>query len=360
MDRLLEYAAAAALAVTALSLRGLFQPFLGPMQPFAHGFVAVAASVLLIGWRPAVLAAVVSYFGGSVLFMHADPTVTWTGRQEVAAFLVYSMSAGLIILMGHRARTAEREAAAANNQLRDADRKKNEFLAMLSHELRNPIGVIATAVRRLERDERDPARQSTIAILSRQVAQVRRLVEDLLDVGRITRGRLTLHPETADVRRCLHDAADAHRDTVARKRQLLRVTIPSDPVIVTVDAARLVQVLSNLVDNASKYSQEGAEIQLALSTSSAARIEVSDDGPGIATDVLPQVFDLFDQGPASQSGGLGVGLGLCKEIVELHGGSIEAMPNPHGRGTTFVIELPKERDLRDADVVGSAHGRSHA
>jgi signal transduction histidine kinase len=231
---------------------------------------------------------------------------------------------------------------------------------MLSHELRNPIGVIATAVRRLERDERDPARQSTIAILSRQVAQVRRLVEDLLDVGRITRGRLTLHPETADVRRCLHDAADAHRDTVARKRQLLRVTIPSDPVIVTVDAARLVQVLSNLVDNASKYSQEGAEIQLALSTSSAARIEVSDDGPGIAPDVLPQVFDLLDQGPASQSGGLGVGLGLCKEIVELHGGSIEAMPNPHGRGTTFVIELPKERDLRDADVVGSAHGRSHA
>ncbi len=253
-ERPQNYAFAATFALVALGTRALLQPWLGSMQPYASGYAAIAAAVWFFGWRPGLLAAVICYLGGTFLFVGPSGLGVLTTPQGLAAVTVFSFSAGLIITIGHRARLAERKLAEANELLRETDRKKDQFLATLSHELRNPVGVISSAVATLETSEQPDARaRATIAILARQAAQIRRLVDDLLDVGRITRGRLALHPERVDVRTCVEHAAEASRDALARKRQTLVTSLPEQPVDLRVDHARIVQVVSNLIDNASKY-----------------------------------------------------------------------------------------------------------
>lgn len=341
-ERTVHYVLAAGLTAALLTIRWLLQPALGNLQPYAPGIVAIAASVLLWGWRPAVLSTVVAYVGGTYLLAEPGGLRLTTSAQGLAALVIYGVSAGLIIFMGHRAHLAERRLVEANEHLREADRRKDHFLATLSHELRNPMGVIVGALATLDRHDLDARTRSTVALLGRQATQIQRLVEDLLDVGRITRGRMTLRPEPTDLRRCVEHAAEGCMESVGRKKQSLVVSLPHHPVALTVDAARMVQVLSNLIDNASKYSQAHADIRVNLAEEKATVvIHVSDDGPGIAPHVRPHVFDLFDQGGSSASDGLGLGLGLCKRIVEMHGGSIDAVPNPRGRGTSFVITLPR-------------------
>jgi signal transduction histidine kinase len=344
--QILDYLTAIALAVAALAVRWSLHPWLGPMQPFAPGFVVIAWSVLTLGWRPAIVTAVVAYVGGTLLFLQPGET-HWTRPPDIVALLIFGLSAGLIIFMGHRARQAERQLADANEHLKAADRRKDEFLATLSHELRNPIGVITTAVATLENGEQDPRRRSTLAIVSRQAAQIRRLVDDLLDVGRITRGRLTLRPSALDLRDCVARAAEGNTHAIGAKQQNLQVDVPPTPVRLMADEARLVQVLSNLLDNASKYSPEQADIHVRVADGDLVTIEVTDTGPGIDRDVLPRVFEIFDQGGSSASEGLGLGLGLCKRIIEMHGGTIEAKDGPRGRGACFRISLPKNAPHRD-------------
>ncbi len=342
--RLAPYATAMAFALAALTVRAALTPWLGTLQPFAVGFVAVAASVLFCGWRPAVVAATICYVGGTYSFVQPDPPVLWTRPQDIAALLTYASSAGLIIFMGNRARRAEHRLAEANAQLRETDKKKDAFLAALSHELRNPVGVIATAVSVLELRATDSRERHTLSILSRQAAMVRRLVDDLLDLGRITRGRFHLHAADVDLRTVITDAVDSNRFATERKHQALEVDLPDVPVEASIDHARLVQVVSNLVDNASKYSPEHAAVRVRLlTTGSTATIEVLDTGPGISPDALPRIFDIFELGATSESGGLGLGLGLCKRIVELHDGTISAGPNPDGRGACFRVVLPVSR-----------------
>ncbi len=342
-ERPLDFVFAAGMAAAALAARWALTPLLGPVQPFAPGFVAIAAAVLTLGWRPAVVTAVIAYAGGTYLFVRADAGGPTTRAQDIAALITFATSSGFVIFMGHRARRAERNLAVANEQLRDADRKKDRFLATLSHELRNPVGVITTAVATLRTRDHDPGTQSAISVLSRQSSLIRRLVDDLLDVGRITRGRLTLNAAPVDLRTCVEHATDANRDALAGKQQALKVSVPGHAVDLHADQVRLVQVLSNLIDNASKYSPAHAEICVTLlDLGSDVTIEVADDGPGIAPSVLPYVFEIFDQGAAaSSSGGLGLGLGLCKHIVEMHGGTIAAAAHPRGTGSSFLVRLPK-------------------
>jgi|KBSMisStaDraftv2_1062788.scaffolds.fasta_scaffold66860_3 signal transduction histidine kinase len=339
--RTLDYLTAVALAVAALAVRWSIQPWVGPLQPFAPGFAVIAWAVLTLGWRPAVLTAIVAYVGGNYLFVQPEGPVLWTRPQDILALLTFGLSAGLIIFIGHRARRAERQLAKANQELREADRKKDEFLATLSHELRNPISVITTAVSVLEAGDNDPRQRSTIEVLSRQAAQIRRLVDDLLDVGRITRGRLALRTASVDLRICVEQAAEGNDHAVSRKRQQLQLQLPQTPIEVDIDHARMVQVISNLIDNASKYSPEQAELRVVVVDGDVVSIDVTDTGPGIDAAVLPHVFDIYAQGGASGSEGLGLGLGLCKRIVEMHGGTIEAASNPQGQGACFRIRLPK-------------------
>jgi signal transduction histidine kinase len=340
-ERTRDYAAAIGLGLLALGIRAGLSPWLGSLQPFAPGFVAITAAVWFCGWRPAILTATLCYLVGAYVFVEPPAPGAWAPR-DVAALVTYAVSAGLVIAIGHRARVAERRLAEANEQLRVADRKKDEFLAMLSHELRNPVGVISTAVAVLESSEHDARTGSTLGVISRQAAQIRRLIEDLLDVGRITRGRLTLQTAIVDIRTCVEHAAEVSQYKITGKGQHLSVALPSAPVPVRIDAARMNQVLTNLVDNASKYSPEGAVIRVSIDeTEEHVRLCVADTGPGIDPGVLPHVFDLFDQGGVSASGGLGIGLGLCKRIVDMHGGSIVAGSNPDGCGAAFTITLPR-------------------
>jgi signal transduction histidine kinase len=338
-----RYVAALLFALGALGVRALLSRWLGPLQPFASGWVAIAAAVWFLGWGPALVAAVVSFVGGTLLFVIPSfGSRSLISGQEIAAAATYGLSAGLIIAIGHRARMAERRLADANDELRAADRTKDEFLATLSHELRNPVNVIMSGVAFLESAQHDSRIKSTIAIIGRQTAQIRRLVDDLLDVGRITRGRLVLRTAPADLRRSIDLAVEATRHQLGAKQQALAASTPDSPVHATVDEVRVVQVVSNLLDNASKYSPAGAHIAVRLEhTADQITIDVIDNGPGIDPTVLPHLFDLFDQGGGTASGGLGLGLGLCKRLVEMHGGSIGAFPNSAGQGTRFTVRLPR-------------------
>ncbi len=343
-ERPTHYAYAIGLTLAALGFRWALAPLLGTLQPYAPGIAAIAASVLFWGWRPAVASAIVAFLGAAFLFERPGGLMLGISPQSVAASLTFAVSAGLIILVGHRARLAEQRLAEANAQLREADRRKDHFLATLSHELRNPIGVIAHGVAALQARDLDPRAGSIVAILGRQVSQIRRLVDDLLDVSRIARGRMALHTARTDIRPAVEQAVEGCQDAVDRKQQSLVVSVPHHPVALDVDTARITQVLSNLIDNASKYSQPCADIRVNVAEDAdGVVIDVSDNGPGIAPEVLPHVFDLFDQGGPSASEGLGLGLGLCKRIVEMHGGTIAALPNTRACGTSFVIRLPKPR-----------------
>jgi signal transduction histidine kinase len=341
-----DYVAAAGLAALALLARALLDRWLGSLQPFSSGFVAVAAAVWFLGWRPAALTAILSYGAAALLFVEPrGRLLPVSGARDLTALLTFLSACAMIIAIGNRARKAERALARANAELRETDQRKDAFLATLSHELRNPVGVIGNAVAMLQAQNADPATRATLAVLARQTAHIRRLLDDLLDVGRIARGRLELRTAPSDVRECVQHAVDANQYALAQKQQSIAIEAPSEPVIARVDQARMLQVVSNLIDNASKYSPTGSRVEIRVSDGPAVSIEVRDNGPGIDEQALPRLFDLFDQGGRSPSDGLGLGLGLCKHLVEMHGGTISAARNPDGRGTTFCVRLPLGDEL---------------
>jgi PAS domain S-box-containing protein len=233
----------------------------------------------------------------------------------------------------------------AEDGLRDADRRKDEFLAMLAHELRNPLAPIRNAVTMmaLAEDDREAQRWSR-EVIDRQVQHLSSLVDDLLDVGRITQGKITLTKAPLSVRTFLTAAVEASHPLIAARKHRLEVALPEEMLWVEGDPTRLAQVISNLLNNAAKYTPEGGHIRLSVGRDGdEAVIRVKDSGEGIAPEMLPRVFDLFSQ--ASQSidrseGGLGIGLTLVKRLVEMHGGTVEARSDGLGHGSEFVVRLP--------------------
>jgi signal transduction histidine kinase len=246
-------------------------------------------------------------------------------------------------------RTAALEASAARllvseERLRAADRRKDEFLATLAHELRNPLAPIRTATQLLRAETLSAEeRARTHDVIERQVEQLVRLIDDLMDVSRITRGQITLRREPMDLRDAVARAVETVRPLLDGKRQALEVDLPDRPLGVSGDVNRLGQVLGNLLDNAVKYSPVGGRIELrARVEDDEAVVTVKDAGDGIPPDKLEQVFELFAQlrRPADRAGdGLGIGLALVRRIVELHGGSVVATSEGVGRGSELVVRL---------------------
>ena len=231
------------------------------------------------------------------------------------------------------------------NALHAADHAKDEFLAMLAHELRNPLGAISNAAVLIGMQTKEQkSLQMPVEILNRQVKHTARLVDDLLDVSRITRGQFELRKELVDVADVLSRAVETSRPQMELRRHSLTVDLPEGPIWAEADPARLEQVAGNLLNNAAKYSDPGGDIRLALSVEgSMARIRVQDNGLGIARGMLPRIFDLFTQEERSldrSHGGLGIGLTLVKRLVEMHGGSVEAFSDGAGCGSTFVVTIP--------------------
>jgi len=233
----------------------------------------------------------------------------------------------------------------AEEELQDANRRKDEFLAMLSHELRNPLAPIRNAVEVMRRLA-PPDAKLTMAreVIDRQVSLLARLVEELLDVSRISRGKISLKKEAVDLGRIIAHAVETARPMIDVRSQALAVSVPPAPVWLSADFARLSQVVANLLNNASKYTGEGGRIEISAAAGEGeATIVVRDNGAGIEPQLLPKVFDLFVQGERALDrgqGGLGIGLTLVKRLVELHQGRVEVASEGPGRGATFTVTLP--------------------
>ena len=236
-------------------------------------------------------------------------------------------------------------AVSANNELRAANRRKDEFLAMLAHELRNPLAPISSAadLLRLAGPQSELVRQ-TSDIITRQVRHMTGLVDDLLDVSRVTRGLVTLQKEALDANTVVADALEQVRGLIQSRHQQLDMHLPSDPPVVVGDRTRLVQIFANILNNAAKYTPEHGHIDVALEVQQdAIEFSVKDDGVGMTPELLPHVFDLFTQAersPDRSQGGLGLGLALVKSLVELHDGHVTAQSEGPGRGSRFAVRLP--------------------
>jgi PAS domain S-box-containing protein len=233
----------------------------------------------------------------------------------------------------------------AEEALQEDNRRKDDFLAMLAHELRNPLAPISTAAQLLKlgrRDEGSIKRSSDIII--RQVQHMTDLVDDLLDVSRVTRGLVAIEKEKVDIKSMINGAIEQARPLIESRNHMLSIRLPAENPLVFGDRTRLIQVVTNLLNNAAKYTPQGGEIRLCMDLKDAeVRILVSDNGTGIDASLLPHIFDLFSQAertPDRSQGGLGLGLALVKSIAALHGGSITAKSDGLGKGSTFTLTLP--------------------
>lgn len=243
--------------------------------------------------------------------------------------------------------------------LREADRRKDEFLAMLGHELRNPLAPIRNAAQILRlRGKHLADFQRPIEIIERQVGHLTQLVDDLLDVSRITRGEIKLQKKPVDLAAVLHRAMEVNQPLIESHRHQLTATFPPQNLSVEGDEVRLVQVVANLLNNAAKYSEDGGRIELRLEQDrEQATIRVRDAGIGIAPELLPYLFDLFSQGERGldrAQGGLGIGLALVKSLVEMHGGHVEAHSRGVGQGSEFLIRLPLLAPGENSSLAGRA------
>jgi CheY-like chemotaxis protein len=246
----------------------------------------------------------------------------------------------------------------AEEKLKEADRRKDEFLAMLAHELRNPLAPIGAAAELLQLANLNDERvRQTSQIIGRQVLHMTHLIDDLLDVSRVTRGLVKLEKTPLDIRHILMDAVEQVTPLIRARRHHLALHLPPDATTVTGDEKRLVQVMTNILTNAAKYTPEGGMLELRADVqASHVLIAVIDNGIGMAPEMAARAFDLFSQAertPDRSSGGLGLGLALVKSLVELHGGTVSCESRGIGQGSRFTVCLPR---LPVQDGRDSSHG----
>jgi PAS domain S-box-containing protein len=249
--------------------------------------------------------------------------------------------------------------------LETSERHMQEFLAVLAHELRNPLAPIANALNLLARKPTsDPSEIWVRDVLQRQTGQLTRLVDDLLDVSRITRAALVLDRKAVDLRTLVRQAADASMQWFEQKRHTLDIAVPDERLVVEGDEVRLLQVVQNLLHNAAKYTSEGGRVELQLvREGDEAAIRVRDDGIGMSAETLSTAFELFKQahqGLDRSQGGLGVGLTLVQRLVKMHGGSIAATSDGPGRGSEFVVRLPVKPEQPIVRPVGEGSAAAEA
>ena len=248
------------------------------------------------------------------------------------------------------------ELSSREQTLRKADQAKDEMIATLAHELRNPLAPLRNAVAILHHDLTDPRRVAWCRdIIERQVAQMSHLLEDLLDASRLTRRKIELRLELIELRRVIAQAVEATQPMIDQKRHRLRLDLPPQPITVRADLTRLTQVFANLLNNAARYSDPGSDIVLrAWRDGETACVSVRDNGIGITAEQLPLIFDMFSQlSPALErsGGGLGIGLALARGLAEQHGGTLEAHSEGPGKGSEFTVRLPvSDATPRTADA----------
>jgi PAS domain S-box-containing protein len=285
---------------------------------------------------------------GSVKIVLIDSSVLWDGDQ-----FVHTQCFTRDIT----------ERKLADEALKEANRRKDEFLATLAHELRNPLAPLQQGleIMRLSRGNGTVVEQAR-SRMERQLGHLVRLVDDLLDVGRITRGKVELKKERVELATILEDAVEACRPLMEQAGHELRVTLPDEPVYLSADVTRLAQVFANLLNNAAKFTDRGGQIRLVAQRNAAnVTISVRDNGMGIAPEFLPQVFEMFAQADHSLErprSGLGIGLTLVKGLVELHGGTVEVRSDGPGKGSEVLVRLPISQPAVATDDVEQDGGRT--
>ena len=291
-----------------------------------------------------------------------DGAVLATGSKEGPALILIRMrpkeaAINRFLALNLRIEELGREVARrqrAESALAEADRRKDEFLAMLAHELRNPLAVLSNGIAYMaaSRDAQPKAGEDMVAPMQRQLRQLSRLVDDLLDVARISTGKMVMRREARPLRAVLEDALDTCRPAITARGVDVVATLPDEPAWVEADPARLPQVFCNLISNAVKFSDPGSSVRISCELDGGkAVVRVHDAGAGIRRELLHSVFDLFtqaDQSLARSQGGLGVGLSVAKRITELHGGTIEAHSEGEGLGSEFRVTLPLAAPLAAA------------
>ena len=269
--------------------------------------------------------------------------VTVLERPMRVAALVSAVQSSL------RGRQRQYELRDMVESLRVADQRKTEFLATLAHELRNPLAPLSNCVGLLKRGLAAPAK--VVPVMERQLHHMIRLVDDLLELSRITRGKVDLRMEDVELRRIVEAAIETSRPLIEKARHVLQVSLPTEPLWLRADPVRLAQVVSNLLNNAARYTDPGGEIQLVAHRDDGdAVLCIQDNGSGLSPEALEGVFDMFTQADAGDKRaqhGLGIGLALVRNLVEMHGGVVNASSEGLGLGSTFEVRLPLAHPARE-------------
>jgi signal transduction histidine kinase len=349
-----------ALSIAAIAAAVLISWPLRPLQDVSTPLFVVA--VLVSAWYggpgPAALAAILAVLTADFFFIAPYYSVDFN-----LAFVERSIGFGLVLAVviwfAHVRKRAEEQLReqrdllrqqalvleAAKEDLRRADRQKDEFLAVLSHEIRNPLGAIRNGIYILDNGGvEDPRRIHEM--MDRQFQQLLRLIEDLLDVSRITKGKVVLRKEPVELAGIVRDAVESSRASIEAHGHDLSVSLPSRPVTIEGDPVRLAQVLSNILNNAAKFTPREGRIRLDAATEGGTVvIRVRDNGIGIPPEMVERIFEMFtqaDRTPSQQYGGLGIGLSLVRGLVEAHGGTVEASSEGRGKGSEIVVRLPAQ------------------
>jgi signal transduction histidine kinase/CheY-like chemotaxis protein len=268
------------------------------------------------------------------LLLSASP---WVGVSEEFLGCVITLTDITVL------KNAELSLAKAADDAQGQSKAREDFIAILAHELRNPLAPIRNAIAALRlRKNQDPALSRPFDIIDRQVLKMLRMIDDLLDISRLQRGKLALSRQAASLNSIVNNALETCGHLVDRNQRQLAVSLPSEDIVINADPVRLEQVVSNIVGNAVKFTNPGGHISInAECTENAVVLRIKDDGIGISPEMLPKIFSMFSQEEHAKSkGGLGIGLALVSQIVKLHGGEIEAMSEGVGKGSEFVLTLP--------------------
>jgi len=366
------YGGAVAVTLAASFLRWFLDPWLGVSIPFVTIYGAVAISVWFGGVGPAVLAMVLGYVVANVRYITPVEHFAVHGPTDAISLVLFAASCSLIIVLGEamrrardRYRASELELTERARELAHANASKSQFLAMLSHELRNPLAPLRTGLALLRlKPSPDPAVTETHRMMDRQITQLARLIDDLLDLSRIDRGKMEMRTERVALADALRAGVDTARPNMAAKGHSLEVRYPKEPLYVEGDPVRLAQVVSNLLNNAAKFTPPNGRIELsAQATEASVVVRVADNGIGIAADKLGEIFDMFVQVDTTHiaAGGLGLGLTLARSIVERHRGRIEARSRGPGQGSEFLVTLPlaapPKPSAANEDTAGPAPAR---
>jgi signal transduction histidine kinase/CheY-like chemotaxis protein len=339
-----RYATAIAALALATVARQLLDPALDNRAPYGIYLIAVFFVVWRAGLGPALVTVCGGIFLGRYLFDVPRGSLAFAESNQASLFM--SLTIGIVaVIVCESLRITARDNRRLYEMARQEDARKDQFLANLAHELRNPLMPIRNAVHLLSgATTKEPRMLAMHDLIGRHTEHLVRLVNDLLEVSRITQGKIELQREHVDLQSIIDGAVEVVRPLTAEKRQILHLTLPPGKVWLLADGVRLTQVLTNLLHNAAKYTGSEGRIGLSVECNGDELvIRVRDTGIGIAPQMRQQIFNLFEQVPEAMEhsrGGLGIGLTLVRTLVELHGGTVEAKSPGLGLGSEFVVRLP--------------------